>query len=199
MDFDAQVTEAVARIDALPGARVVVALAGPPASGKSTLAETLAARTGGAVLPMDGFHLDDRVLTPRGLRPRKGAPETFDIGGFARVIAALRDGAEVIHPVFDRSREIAIAGAGVIPAETRVVIVEGNWLLLDAPGWRDVGPWDLTIRLEVPEAELRARLEERWAGMTPEVRAAKIDGNDLPNARLVAQGSCPADMVIGGA
>ncbi|PWJ18024.1 nucleoside/nucleotide kinase family protein [Jannaschia seohaensis] len=185
----------LARIEAHPGDRVVVALAGPPASGKSTLAETLAERTGGAVLPMDGFHLDDRILGPRGLLPRKGAPETFDLGGFARTVAALRAGEDVYHPIFDRSREIAIAGAGHIPAQTRVVVVEGNWLLLDAPGWRDI-EWDITARLEVPDDELRLRLAERWAWMTPEARAAKIDGNDMPNARLVREGSRKPDLVL---
>lgn len=198
MDFESQIDALSRQIDAMPGSRIVVALAGAPASGKSTLAEMLAARAGGAVLPMDGFHLDDRVLEPRGQLPRKGAPETFDVGGFARVVQALRDGGEVVHPVFDRTREIAIAGAGVIAAEVRVVVVEGNWLLLDAPGWRDVGPWDLTVRLDVPEDELRARLETRWADFDAGTRTAKIDGNDLPNARLVRTGSCPADVVIGG-
>ncbi|MGB3406843.1 MAG: hypothetical protein WBA67_05055 [Jannaschia sp.] len=186
----------VARINALPGARVVVAMVGPPASGKSTLAETLAERSGGRVLPMDGFHLDDRVLGPRGLLPRKGAPETFDLGGLSRTLTALRSGVEVVHPVFDRSREIAIAGAGVIPAACRVVVVEGNWLLLDVPGWRELGPWDLTVRLEVPEEALRARLEDRWAHLTPKARVAKIDDNDLPNARLMRDRSRVADVVF---
>ncbi|MGB3553836.1 MAG: AAA family ATPase [Jannaschia sp.] len=180
----------------LDGPRAVVALAGPPASGKSTLAEALAARVGGAVLPMDGFHLDNRVLEPRGLLTRKGAPETFDLGGLARTVAALRTGAEVIHPVFDRAREIALAGAGVIAAGTRVVIVEGNWLLLDAPGWRELGPWDLTVRLEVPDDVLRARLSERWMHLPDSEARTKIEGNDLPNAARVRDGSRAADLVL---
>ena len=192
-----QLDQVEARLRAMAGSRLVVALAGPPASGKSTLSEEIAARMGGAVLPMDGFHLDDRILGPRGLLPRKGAPETFDLGGFARTIAALRDGTEVVHPIFDRSREIAIAGAGVIPVDCPVVVVEGNWLLLDAPGWREVGPWDLTLRLEVPDDELRRRLAARWAHLPPEVAAAKIDGNDMPNARLVREGSRAPDVLLG--
>ena len=186
-----------ARIAALPGARTVTAVVGPPASGKSTLAEAVvAALPDAALMPMDGFHLDDRILTARGLLPRKGAPETFDVGGLARTLAAVRAGGEVIGPVFDRSREIAIAGAAVVPADARHVVVEGNWLLLDAPGWRDLGPWDLSVRLDEREDVLRARLEERWAGLDAEARAAKIDGNDLPNARLVRDGSRAADIVI---
>ncbi|UWQ22956.1 AAA family ATPase [Jannaschia sp. W003] len=189
-----------ARLRALPGRRVVAAVVGPPASGKSTLAEAAVALLGneGALVAQDGFHLDDAVLGPRGLLPRKGAPETFDVGGLRRVLAAVRAGEEVFVPVFDRAREASDAAARVVPAEARIVVVEGNWLLLDAPGWRDLGPWDLAVMLRVPEAELRRRLERRWAALPPEARAAKIDGNDLPNARLVREGSRAADVVVGG-
>ena len=184
------------RCRALPGERVLVAVVGPPASGKSTLAEGAVRLMGeeAALVPMDGFHLDDAVLRAKGLLERKGAPQTFDLGGLSRTLAAIRAGGEVFVPVFDRAREEAIAAKGVVPEAARVVVVEGNWLLLDRPGWRDLGPWDLTVRLDVPEAELRARLEARWAGLDPEARRAKIEGNDLPNARLVREGSRPADL-----
>ena len=186
-----------ARIAALPGARTLTAVVGPPASGKSTLAAAIVASLPGAALvPMDGFHLDDRILGPRGLLARKGAPETFDLGGLNRALDAIRAGGEVFVPLFDRTREIAIAAAGVVPAEARHVVVEGNWLLLDAPGWRDLGPWDLTVRLDAPDAILRARLAARWAHLAPVARAAKIDGNDLPNARLVRDGSRSCDIAL---
>jgi fructokinase len=145
---------------------------------------------------MDGFHLDDRVLAARGLLARKGAPETFDVAGLGRALAALRAGEEVVLPVFDRAREIAIAGASVVSPETRVVVVEGNWLLLDEPGWRDLGPWGLTVRLDAPDAVLRARLAARWAHLTSEEVAAKIEGNDMPNARAVRGRSRPADLEL---
>jgi pantothenate kinase len=114
-------------VDALrrpPGApRVVCALAGAPASGKSTLAEALVERLNegepgaAALLPMDGFHFDDLHLVPAGLRPRKGAPETFDVGGLRSALLRLRDRSEpfVAVPVFDRTIEIARAGARLVP------------------------------------------------------------------------------------
>ena len=185
------------RLRALPP-RALVAVAGPPGAGKSTISRRLAEMTPGArILPMDGFHLDDRILEARGHRPRKGAPHTFDVAGLARTLAAVREGGEVFHPVFDRSREIAIAQAGLIEADmSGPVIVEGNYLLLDAPEWRALGPWDLTVFLDVPEEELRRRLLERWADLGAGELAEKLDGNDLPNARLVRERSVPADVTL---
>ncbi|MBM2577757.1 nucleoside/nucleotide kinase family protein [Jannaschia sp. Os4] len=192
--------EAVAdRIRALPvpeGGRTLTALVGPPASGKSTLSKRIVKALGaeGALVTMDGWHLDDRLLGPMGLRSRKGAPETFDLGGLARTLAAVRAGGVVYLPVFDRAREIAIAGAAVVPAEARHVVVEGNWLLLDEPGWRDL-EWNLSVRLDVSEAVLRERLSERWADRAD--GAAWIEANDLPNARRMVERSRAADVVIG--
>jgi pantothenate kinase len=180
--------------------RRLIALVGPPASGKSTLAEMVAAKLPDAsVVPMDGFHLDDRILKARGLQERKGAPETFDVSGLYHLARRLKEEDEVIFPVFDRHQEQAVAGAGVVDATTRTVIVEGNYLLLDAKGWRALSDlWDFSVLLSVPLPTLRERLMARWAGFGySEVDAArKTDSNDLPNARAVVDSSLPADMVI---
>lgn len=185
--------------------RRLVAIAGAPGAGKSTFAEVLqerlAPRLPCEILPMDGFHYDDLVLNARGQRPRKGAPHTFDVAGFATALARLAadDGAEVAVPVFDRAIEIARAGARVIGPAARLILVEGNYLLLDDPAWRPLrGHFDLTVFLEVPEPILEARLRARWNGfgLTPEAIGAKLEQNDLPNARLVARSSCAADVTI---
>lgn len=187
----------LARIAALPGRRSVLAVAGAPGSGKSTLAAALVARLPGAVLvPMDGFHLDNPVLEARGLIGRKGAPETFDADGFVALIARLQAGGEVVFPVFDRRRDFAIAGAGVVPADCRLVVVEGNYLLLDRAPWNQAR-YDLSVLLAVDKAELRRRLTARWQGLgcdTAEVAAHLA--NDLANAGLVAANSRAADLVL---
>jgi pantothenate kinase len=189
------------------GERYILALAGAPGSGKSTLAEVLRihldARGPGcaAVLPMDGYHLDDRVLVERGLLARKGAPETFDVGGLRHMLERLRrnDEAEIAVPVFDRDLEIARAGARLIPRSARYLIVEGNYLLLTAEPWCALRPlFDTTAMLAVPVGVLRHRLIERWrrSGLSPEEVEAKVEGNDLPNGRLVFRGSAPADITV---
>ena len=190
-----------------PGRRVVGAIAGAPGSGKSTLAEAIVARLNAeepgcaALLPMDGFHYDDLHLVPSGLRPRKGAPETFDVGGLRHALLRLRarDEAAVAVPVFDRDLEIARAGARLIPASVRIVVAEGNYLLLLRPPWDGLGPlFDVTALIDVPEDVLRARLVARWQGhgLSPDEIAAKVEGNDLPNGRVVRLESAPADVVI---
>lgn len=186
------------------GGRVIAAIAGAPGSGKSTLAEKLVgklnARAAGmaAVLPMDGYHYDDLHLVPAGLRPRKGAPMTFDVGGLFHTLKRLRarDEDEVAVPVFDRKIEIARAGARLIPKDVAVIVVEGNWLLLNQAPWDRLRPmFDATVMVEVPEHVLRARLRGRWErlGLSEAEIVAKLEENDLPNGRWVRDGSVAAD------
>ncbi|SFJ70010.1 nucleoside triphosphate hydrolase [Celeribacter neptunius] len=196
----------IEQISAAPktGRRKLIALAGAPASGKSTLAEDLAQalRSRGErceVVPMDGFHLDNRVLTAKGLLPRKGAPETFDVGGFLALVPRLRHEAEIYIPIFERARDIAIAGAVLIDESCDTLILEGNYLLFDQPRWRDLAPlWDLSIRLDVPEETLRDRLIQRWLdhGLTPEDAKTRAEGNDLRNAQAIAAHPLPADVTL---
>ncbi|RYB02680.1 nucleoside/nucleotide kinase family protein [Lichenibacterium ramalinae] len=187
--------------------RLFVAIAGPPGGGKSTVAEALVARLEAAdpgrsaVLPMDGYHYDDRVLLARGLHGRKGAPDTFDVAGLRHMLGRLRrdDEEEVAVPVFDRDIEIARAGARVVPRGVRTLVVEGNYLLLGQAPWSSLRPaFDLTVLVAVPEEELRRRLTARWQGyrLSPEAVAAKLDGNDLPNGRLVMADSVAPDLLL---
>lgn len=189
------------------GERLIIAIAGPPAAGKSTVSEKLnealnAAREGlSAILPMDGFHYDDLWLVPAGLRARKGAPHTFDVGGFAHMLKRLRAREEdfVAVPVFDRSLEIARAGARMILKETPVVIAEGNYLLLNEAPWRSLRPlFDLSAMISAEESVLRERLLQRWRdhGLSEAEAVAKAEENDLPNARLVLRESGGEDFLI---
>jgi pantothenate kinase len=178
--------------------RSITAIAGPPGAGKSTLAEKLAEALNtiepgsASVFPMDGYHYDDMVLVPRGLRPRKGAPQTFDVSGFSHMLARLRvnQEAEIAVPVFDRALEIARAGARMIPTAVRHLIVEGNYILLGTGAWADLRRhYDTTVLIKVPEDELRRRLSERWKDLSREDFEFKLNGNDLPNGRLVMSDS----------
>lgn len=201
-------SELVKGVDAnLAGNRLIIAIAGAPASGKSTLAEWLVDQLNevcagqAALLPMDGYHYDDHVLTTKGWQAQKGAPHTFDVGGLAAMLRRLRANTEpaIAVPVFDRTIEIARAGAALIEQATRVIVVEGNYLLLDEAPWQQLAEqFDRTVMVEVGEAELERRLRERWVkfGLSEADIERKVFDNDLPNGLLVYGKSRVPDMRI---
>ena len=185
-------------------ARVLVAIAGPPASGKTTLAEELARRLNAqkcqtVVVPQDGFHLDNQVLEERGQLNRKGAPQTFDGAGFVHMVRRLKERVDVAVPTFDRTRDISIAGARIVPASAEVIIVEGNYLLYDDAPWFNLAPlWTLSVRLDVPIEELRARLIQRWLGhgLSRTAATRRATNNDVPNAQSVLDNALPATLTL---
>jgi pantothenate kinase len=185
--------------------RFIVAIAGPPAAGKSTAAEKLAAllpENSAAVVGMDGFHYDDAVLKELGLSERKGAPETFDVDGFESLLARLREGErDVAVPVFDRRQELSRASASIVRRTTKFVVVEGNYLLLDEQPWSRLAPlFDFTVFLEVPREEIERRLVARWReyGRSAEAGKRWIDTNDLPNAERILARRRNSDAIWGG-
>lgn len=184
--------------------RLLVGLTGGPGSGKSTLAETLQRTLGpvAAVVPMDGFHLAQAVLASHGTAEVKGAPHTFDGAGYLALLRRLRtetDGV-VYAPTFDRSLEEPIAGAIPVGPDIRIVLTEGNYLLLDTPPWRDVAALlDAVWFLDPGDDQRVQRLVDRHVrfGRTAEqaVRRATV-GSDADNAVLIATTRGRADLVV---
>lgn len=184
--------------------RVLLGITGAPGAGKSTLAGFLAAEVGesAVVVPMDGFHLHDDELARLGLSSRKGAPETFDVAGYVALLARLRaETSTVVYaPEFDRSRELSVAGAIAVRPSHRLVVTEGNYLLLEDPPWDRVrGLLDEAWFLAPPEDVRRARLIARHeqVGRSPEEAIARADGSDAANAVVIARTVPRADVVLG--
>ena len=180
-----------------PARILTVAIAGPPGSGKSTLAANLARRIGPSccLVPMDGFHLDNATLSARGLLAVKGAPETFDLAGFEKLIESLQAGRVKHFPTFDRNLDSVIENAGSVPDDLSVLLFEGNYLLFDEPGWaRLADRWDASIWLDVPDEILKARLVKRWLdqGVPAKEARERAQMNDLVNARRVVDRALPA-------
>lgn len=193
-------------VAALPPAsnRQLVAIAGAPGAGKSTVSELTRKELASRGIPagliyMDGFHLDNAILSERNLIERKGAPETFDVAGFHALVLRLRSEGEVAVPEFDRQLDVSISARSMITEDQRVVLVEGNYLLLDEPGWSDLNDlWSLKIFLDVDLQTLEARLTDRWLsfGLPLEAAKARALSNDIPNAKRVLQNSSPGDLVL---
>ncbi|MDF1605703.1 nucleoside/nucleotide kinase family protein [Nocardioides sp. YIM 152315] len=173
----------------------LLGLTGAPGVGKSTLAAAL----GLPVVPMDGFHYADVELVRRGLRDRKGAPETFDAPGYAALLRRVRAGEpDVVAPMFERDLEQPLAGAIPVPA-TGTVVTEGNYLLLDEPRWHGVRAeidvvWHLTLDDDVRRERLVAR-HVRF-GKSPAEARAWVARVDEANAALVEAARDRADEVV---
>ncbi len=202
----------VARALALPGERVLLGLAGPPGAGKTTLARALVAAVRAAAgdeaaaqhVPMDGFHLADVELDRLGRRARKGAPDTFDAAGYAALLRRLREqppGEVVYAPAFDRDVEQPIAGSVPVHPGTRLVVSEGNYLLLDDGAWADVrGLFDEVWFVAGDTAQRTARLVRRHEefGKGPDAARAWVAAVDAPNAELVDVTAARADLLLTG-
>jgi pantothenate kinase len=189
--------------------RTIIGIAGPPASGKSTLAEAVVQHLNkemesslamASLLPMDGYHLDNRLLESRGLLSRKGSPETFNADGFCEAVTRISVASrETFHPIFDRQLDLAIANAISISPDTPVVVVEGNYILLKTDPWSSLSEvFDTTVFVCPGLDILRDRLQQRWIdhGLDPEAAMLRATGNDLVNAELILRDSVEADITL---
>ncbi|GHJ14679.1 MULTISPECIES: nucleoside/nucleotide kinase family protein [unclassified Micromonospora] len=197
--------ELVARARTLAGdgPRQLLGIAGAPGAGKSTLAERIVAEVGPAarLVPMDGFHLAGSALNRLGRAARKGAPDTFDVNGFVATLRRLRrlEPTSVWAPEFRRDLEEPVAGAIEVPPEVRLVVTEGNYLLLRDDPWEEVRSllhqaWFLDLDAELRLRRLTAR--HQAYGKSAEQARAWALGSDEENARLVAGTAGHADLVV---
>ena len=184
--------------------RALLGLVGPPGSGKSTLAAALQAEFASMaqVVPMDGFHLANVELERLGRRARKGAPDTFDSGGYVALLKRLlaqQDGEVVYAPEFRREIEEPIANAIPVFSRTQLVITEGNYLLLEDGPWAEAkGLLDEVWYVDVDDALRVDRLTQRHQqfGRSAEDAAAWVAGTDEPNARLIEASRARASLIF---
>ncbi|MCO1598430.1 nucleoside/nucleotide kinase family protein [Micromonospora sp. RHAY321] len=199
------IDELVARARSLAegGPRQLLGIAGAPGAGKSTLAEQIVAAVGPSarLVPMDGFHLSQSQLLRLGRADRKGAADTFDANGYVSLLRRLHrlEPTSVYAPEFRRELEEPVAGSIEVPPSVRLVVTEGNYLLLPDDPWQEVGQllhevWFLDLDAEVRQRRLTARHEA--FGRSPEEARAWALGTDEANAALVTGTADRADLVV---
>jgi pantothenate kinase len=184
--------------------RTIIGIVGKPGGGKSTLSKYLCKGLDPllvSVVPMDGFHLSNKVLKELGRSERKGAADTFDVQGFTHLIERISHDHSnpIYYPIFDRSIEESIAAQGVVLPSTRVVIVEGNYLMHDGLGWQEVSPLlDQSWYAFLDEDVRISRLISRHIafGKDPESAKAWAKGTDQRNADLIEASVARCDFLI---
>jgi len=198
----------VERAEALIGeTRVAIGLAGGPGVGKSTLATELVAalnarRPGiAAYVPMDGFHMRHAKLEGLGTVKDKGMPHTFEGEAFAQFLAGLKVAAGPVNgPGYSRAIEDVVEDQFTVPAGAKVLVTEGNYLLLAVAPWWQVRPLlDFAAFIDVPRDKVRARLLKRHAEhglFTEERNREHVERVDLANYDLVGRSKGRADVVL---
>lgn len=192
---------------AAEGRRIAIGLAGGPGTGKSTLAAELVTMLNAthpgiaALVPMDGFHMKHAKLEALGQTDRKGAPHTFEGAAFVSFLHHLKAArTPVSGPGYSRKIEDTVEDAFTVGPEVRVLVVEGNYLLLTEGPWAGVKQQlDYSVFIDVPRELVRARLMQRHGEeglFTAERNRAHIERNDLPNYDLVLLSQDRADVVI---
>lgn len=192
-----------ARRLAVGGTRFLLGITGAPGAGKSTAAQEIASALGNqaALVGMDAFHLANEVLAGHGSRDRKGAPDTFDPWGYAHLLRRLKCQQEpmVYAPVFDRRLEESIGCAIPVGRDVPLIITEGNYLLLDADGWRESKEaMDQVWYLDAENDERQRRLIRRHEAFGKPVAEAEewARGSDQRNADIVESTRERADLII---
>jgi pantothenate kinase len=184
--------------------RSLIGIVGKPGAGKSTVVEQIEKRyqpNEVSIIPMDGFHLSNEELISLGRRERKGAPDTFDVEGFTLLIKSVKIDHSVDHkfPIFHREIEASIADEGMVPKESKVVVIEGNYLFSEAHNWDAIYPlldhtWFIEIDDEIRIQRLIAR-HVRY-GKTHEEAEAWSRGSDETNARFIGLTAYRAENLI---
>jgi pantothenate kinase len=186
--------------------RLMTAVAGPPGSGKTAFATILVAVVNAeagedvaVLVGLDGWHYPNDYLATHYVDRVKGAPETFNAAEAGRCLSEIRGGRHVSFPVYSRRLHEPISGRGSVDSRHKIVIVEGNYLLMDEGPWRRVRElFDVRIFISAPREILVASLTERHqrGGKTPDATARHIGAVDIPNARRVGPSLSYAQVLV---
>ncbi|XP_014554009.1 hypothetical protein COCVIDRAFT_40035 [Bipolaris victoriae FI3] len=220
LDLVKRTEKLLARQASNPSQRMLVALAGVPGAGKSTVSDALLIELAArgikdvAIVPMDGFHYTREVLSAFAdadvAFKRRGAPFTFDAEGCVKLVKSLKtapvttDGEEdlcISAPTFDHAAKDPVENGISISSRTRLIIVEGNYTLLKQKPWDEIAEiCDERWFVDAPVEVVRDRLAQRHlaAGIESSKAAAiaRAEENDIPNGELIRSLLIEPDVII---
>ena len=202
--------------------RILVGVAGPPGSGKSTVMEHVVnsinvmpssgRRLQAVGVSLDGFHYTraqlDTFDDPIDAHRRRGAPWTFDVPAILEFIHLLQGSktdlssrVDLAAPTFDHAVKDPVAGGCIITAAADIVVLDGNYVLYDQDGWRDVTQaLDFRVFIHVEDAVARVRVAKRhvFADIEPTLESGekRYDSNDGLNAKLIREHLLPHDFEV---
>ena len=192
--MDSILTEVKILLDTQPG-RIILGIVGKPGAGKSTVTDHILKNLEpgiASLVPMDGYHLSNKILHEHNSRDRKGAPDTFDALGYIALLTRVKENIDqdIYFPVFHREFEESYGAEGVVRAGTRLVLTEGNYLLLQDPPWAGVFPMLTECWYLAPEEKVRLErliIRHLHHGHTQEEADFWTYGSDERNAQTVAR------------
>jgi pantothenate kinase len=162
-----------------------------------------------AICPMDGFHYPNSYLGSHfitdeqgrrvALRAFKGSPPSFDAKSFVRCLRALKAEASVAVPRYDRVLHDPVPGGILIGLSDGIVLVEGNYVLLDEGPWAAVGELiDFSLFLIQPlDAVLDAMVKRHVRGGRSEQDAVEYVARvDRRNYEICMSTAVRADLVV---
>lgn len=184
--------------------RTMIGIVGKPGAGKSTVVTEIQKQFSTeevAIIPMDGYHLSNEELIKLGRRERKGAPDTFDVEGFISLITRVRNEIDKDHtfPIFHREIEASKADEGIVLRNTKVIVIEGNYLFSEEHNWSEVFPLlDQSWFIEIDDEIRMQRLITRHIkyGKTPQEAEEWSRGSDEENAKFIAKTASRAERII---
>lgn len=184
--------------------RTMIGIVGKPGAGKSTVVTEIQKQFSTeevAIIPMDGYHLSNEELIKLGRRERKGAPDTFDVEGFISLITRVRNEIDKDHtfPIFHREIEASKADEGIVLRNTKVIVIEGNYLFSEEHNWSEVFPLlDQSWFIEIDDEIRMQRLITRHIkyGKTPQEAEEWSRGSDEANAKFIAKTASRAERII---
>jgi pantothenate kinase len=184
--------------------RVIIGITGQPGAGKSTFAKMILNELDdglATIVPMDGFHYSNSALNRLGRLERKGAPDTFDAHGFKELLKRIRveTVSDIYFPIFHREVEESYSAEGFVTSETKLVITEGNYLLMETEGWTGISElldecWYLVVEDDVRRNRLISR--HQLYGKDAEAAKTWTDGSDEKNAESISSTKHRADRLV---